>query len=68
MYVARLKPGDEIVHEAPESRHAWIHLAAGEITANGMRLTAGDGAAISAESRLTVSAGKPSDLVLFDLF
>ncbi len=68
LYVARLRPGDKINHEFSNPRLAWIHLAAGEIFLNGVKMSDGDGAAISLETELNISAAKQSDTVLFDLF
>ena len=42
-------------------------MARGAVTLNGKPLAAGDGAAISNESALVVSATEPSELLLFDL-
>lgn len=67
LYVAHLRPGDEINYKMPDTRHAWIHLAAGEIVVNGVKLSDGDGAAVSSEGRLNIRAAHESDLVLFDL-
>jgi redox-sensitive bicupin YhaK (pirin superfamily) len=52
-----LKPG----------RHAWLQVAEGELELNGLPLKAGDGAAISAESRLILESTGPAQVILFDL-
>lgn len=65
--MAKLQAGDDLDCKLERDRHAWVHLAAGEILMNDEKLTAGDGAAISGESGLRIKAGAASDLVMFDL-
>lgn len=48
-------------------RGAWLQVAKGRITVNGVPLEAGDGAAITEESALSIAAVEPSQLLLFDL-
>ena len=51
----------------PADRWAWIHLARGAITVNGIRFNAGDGARIRNESTLTFSDGEQAEVLLFDM-
>lgn len=68
LYVARLGPGKAVEHTLRPGRHAWVQVARGEIALDGTRLQAGDGAAVSAEPRLSLSAGSgPAEVLLFDL-
>jgi len=67
LYLARLEPGQTVSHELQANRHAWVHVAEGEVTLNGQKLAGGDGAAVSDESRLELKAAKPSQVLLFDL-
>src|SRR3989449_2195011 len=64
---ARLAPGDEIVHSLSPGRHAWVQVVRGALALDGIALAAGDGAAVSDESRLLLAARAPSELLLFDL-
>ncbi len=48
-------------------RHAWVQLARGRGTLNGVELKAGDGVAVSEESRLVLTASEPVEALLFDL-
>ena len=48
-------------------RHAWLHLAHGAVVLNGHALTEGDGAAVSDEEVLAISAETDAELLLFDL-
>jgi len=65
--VADLDAGAALEAALEPGRHAWIQVAKGGLTVNGVALTAGDGAALSGETTLKISAAEPSQLLLFDL-
>jgi hypothetical protein len=44
-----------------------LHIAEGEVEVNGQRLVAGDGAAVSEENQVRLTAQKQSQVLLFDL-
>jgi quercetin 2,3-dioxygenase len=67
LYVAKLEPGNEVSHALKPARHAWVHVAEGEVRFNGDRLKAGDAIGLSDDTRLELSATKPSQVLLFDL-
>ena len=67
LWTALLEPGESVRHVLDAGRHAWLHVAAGAISANGMALRAGDGAAISDEKAVEVTASDRSEILLFDL-
>jgi redox-sensitive bicupin YhaK (pirin superfamily) len=67
LWHAALEPGQEVSHALAPGRHAWLHVAEGEVTVNGKTLSGGDAAAVDNESKLQVSAAKPSQVLLFDL-
>ena len=67
LYATRLDPGAEVKHGMAAGRFAWLHVARGTATLNGTRMAAGDGAAISGERDLAISASEPSEVLLFDL-
>jgi len=50
-----------------KGRHAWVHVARGEVTVNGERLKAGDGAALSDEALVRVEGVRAGEVVVFDL-
>jgi redox-sensitive bicupin YhaK (pirin superfamily) len=52
LHLAKLQPGETIVHELRSGRHAWVHVAEGAVTLNGQTLTGGDAAALSDEQRI----------------
>jgi len=67
VYAALLDAGQAISHEIDADRYAWLQLARGSLNLNGVDLSAGDGAAITKESRVEISAAKDSEFLLFDL-
>jgi len=67
LYAAKLSAGDKIAHELRPQRHAWLHVAQGDVTLNGQRLQSGDAAALSDESSLSLTANGDSQILLFDL-
>jgi redox-sensitive bicupin YhaK (pirin superfamily) len=67
VYSAQLGEGDEASYELKPGRHAWVQVAKGSVSLNGGALEAGDGAAVSEESRLVFMADEPSEIILFDL-
>jgi hypothetical protein len=67
LLLARLESGQKVAHALADDRHAWLHVAEGEIVLNGKTLSGGDAAAISREAHLELTATKPSQVLLFDL-
>ncbi len=67
LYVARLEPGNEVAHALAPARHAWVHVAEGEVKLNGDTLKAGDAAGFSKESKVELTAKGRSQVLLFDL-
>jgi redox-sensitive bicupin YhaK (pirin superfamily) len=52
----KLEPGERVVHALAPGRHAWVHVASGALTLDATPLAAGDGAAVSDASALTLAA------------
>jgi len=67
VYATLLDPNHEVSHPLASGRHAWLQVAAGSVTLNGLNLKQGDGAAVSEESTITIAAPEPSEVLLFDL-
>ena len=67
VYATVLGVGDEVVHELAPGRHAWLQLARGSVTVNGEELEQGDGAAISAEQKISITGREAAEVLLFDL-
>jgi redox-sensitive bicupin YhaK (pirin superfamily) len=55
------------VHEFGERRHGWLQIARGAVELNGHELAQGDGAAISAEQKLSITGAEDAEVLLFDL-
>jgi redox-sensitive bicupin YhaK (pirin superfamily) len=67
IYDTALMPGQSVVHALAQDRAAWVQVVRGEITLNGIRLSAGDGAAVTSEPQLVIEALARSETLLFDL-
>jgi redox-sensitive bicupin YhaK (pirin superfamily) len=67
LFLASLEEGQEVAHQLTPGRHAWLQVLRGGVSLNGSALSAGDGAAVSAESDLTIRADGSSEVLLFDL-
>ena len=67
IYAALLEAGQSITHQLDADRYAWLQLARGGLELNGEKLRAGDGAAMSKESRVEISAAEDAEFLLFDL-
>ncbi|MHC5011033.1 MAG: pirin family protein [Planctomycetota bacterium] len=67
LYGSILAAGESIRHTLAPGRHAWIQLAKGRLRVNDVLLDEGDGAAISDERELRITAREGAEFVLFDL-
>ena len=67
LWLAKLEAGQSVSHSLAGGRHAWLHVAEGEVKINGKTLAGGDAVAVSGKSDLNLAAAKPSQVLLFDL-
>jgi hypothetical protein len=67
VYSAILDDGARVEHVLAAGRGAWIQVARGGVSVNGVALNEGDGAAIENETSLAIVANGPSEILLFDL-
>ena len=67
LYAAVLDPGQKATHVLDAGRNAWVQVARGSITLNGIPVQAGDGASVSEEPRLEFEGKEPAEVLLFDL-
>lgn len=67
LYLASLGPGQTIEHAIGHGRAAWLQVLRGRVSSFGNDLAAGDGIAITDESKVAVQAATPSEVLLFDL-
>lgn len=64
---ATVRPGDRLGYELATGRGAYLHVATGAVTVNGLSLAAGDAVAVEDEPTLTVEGVEPGEVILFDL-
>ncbi len=67
LYSALLSEGDAVSYPMRQGRYAWVQMVRGAASLNGVELKAGDGAAVSGESKLELVGRSSSDVLLFDL-
>ena len=67
VWVALLAPDERRDFPLRLGRHAWVHVAQGAVTLNGIDLREGDGAAVSNEEVLTFLGKDSAEILLFDL-
>ena len=67
IYLAKLDRGRDVAHELVAGRYGWLQVLRGSLAVNGTTLQTGDGAAISDEQTLDISAAEGAELMLFDL-
>ncbi len=67
IYASILEPGNSVTHRLAPGRHAWVHVANGELELNGKTLGSGDAAAVSAEDVVRLTGKEKAELLLFDL-
>ncbi len=67
VYAGILNADQKIEYELEQNRHAWLQIARGTIELNQAELRQGDGAGVSAEENLSITAHDEAELLLFDL-
>ena len=56
-----------LTHQLQRGRAAWLPIAEGVLSFNGVELTTGDGASTKEPGTLTLTVTKRTEAVLFDL-
>ena len=68
LFAALLNSGEQVTHALQSGRRGWLQIVRGAVTMNGHDLAAGDGAAVTGEPALTVTAkADATEILLFDL-
>ena len=67
LYATLLTPGETRSFALRSQRYAWVQVAQGNVSLNGRSLAAGDGAAVSDETLLELTAHSDAEVLLFDL-
>lgn len=64
VYSVLLDPGQHVAYELSGGRNAWIHIVQGEASLGGVALRTGDGAGVSAERGVSLTASGESEVLL----
>jgi redox-sensitive bicupin YhaK (pirin superfamily) len=67
IYLANIDSSSQLTFDLDPERHAWLQVLRGSVNLNNNDLTAGDGIAISNETRFNPTATSAAELMLFDL-
>jgi redox-sensitive bicupin YhaK (pirin superfamily) len=67
IFLATINEHAQVSHNLADSRHAWLQVLRGNVSVNGHDLKAGDGAAVSDKTQLTIQAQSNAEIMLFDL-
>ena len=67
LYASVLDPGKAVELPLSPGRRAWVQVARGSASVNGVTLGQGDGAAIEGEERVKLEGLVASEVLLFDL-
>jgi redox-sensitive bicupin YhaK (pirin superfamily) len=67
LYAALLDGAESAVHALARGRRAYVHVARGEVVANGHALRAGDALKATGESEIRLEGGRGAEVLLFDL-
>ncbi len=67
LYAGLPGTGGNLRHALAPGRHAWVHVARGQLEIGGEQLEAGDAAAVSDARGLELAGSDGSEVLLFDL-
>jgi len=67
IWAARFDRSEEAIHMLAPGRRAWVQVARGAVEIGSHALHAGDAVSVNDVDRVTVRAGEPAEILLFDL-
>jgi quercetin 2,3-dioxygenase len=67
IYLAEIRPADDIAVDLAAGRHGWLQVLRGAIEISGNSLTTGDAAAISDQTHVPIRSTQAAELMFFDL-
>ena len=67
VYAALLDGAETATQSLAPGRRLYVHVARGEVTANGQKLLAGDALKAAGVSAIRLEAGRDSEVIVFDL-
>jgi redox-sensitive bicupin YhaK (pirin superfamily) len=66
--IGQVEAGQELAHELPAGRRAWVHVIRGAATVNGQALSTGDAAALTSEASVALAGvDLNTEVLVFDL-
>lgn len=65
--IAKLERGQSVDIDLKSGRYGWLQVARGGVAINAVPLAEGDGAAVSDESKVSIVADSPAEVLFFDL-
>ncbi len=67
VYAAIIDAAQPLTHSLSDGRFGWLQVARGSVSLNDLEMKQGDGAAISNEQELRITASSQAEVLLFDL-
>jgi redox-sensitive bicupin YhaK (pirin superfamily) len=67
VYAGVFGEGESAELAIPRGKHAWVHVARGNVRVNGRELSAGDGAGLSEEPSVRVEGAGGGEVLVFEL-
>jgi len=67
VYASVLRQGASVAFDLASGRRAWLQVVRGEVLLNETPLAQGDGAGVTDEKQIRITAAEPSEVLLFDL-
>lgn len=67
IYLSSLDSGKRVTHQLDAGHHAWLQVLRGTASLNDQELSTSDGAAISDERHIEITANSDAEVMLFDL-
>jgi redox-sensitive bicupin YhaK (pirin superfamily) len=67
LYSSVMDPGHHVIHELLPHRSVWLHLICGEATLHDVVLNQGDGAGVTGEQAVSLTAQEHTEVLLIDL-
>ena len=67
VYLSTLNADDTVRHELAKGRRAWLQVLRGQVEVDGQHAEAGDGFAVSDESKVSVVGKAFAEVMLFDM-
>ena len=66
-YATVLEKDQRVTRALADGRYAWVQVARGSVRLNGNPLEEGDGAALTSEATIDITANGPAEILVFDL-